>query len=182
MIPASVRRAAAQLLADYPEHGQLLQRLRDDPSMPRVWRALEGCDGDPALLFHQVFTFAALGLRTVSTGERRAAMQPYLRRAQQLREDAAGLDLELAEPLGAAAAIYDELAAAAPPADDPVVVERQRAEPRLRGLVIALSLELSELYGATRPGLVATLANVALDRDDVTRDRVRMLAGRKPHS
>ncbi len=76
-----------------------------------------------------------------------------------------------------AALAYEELA------DDAVgslgtivlVSRKPRSEPRLKGFVMALASTTKVLFGVPLCGTVATLTNVALNRSDVTGDKVRKM-------
>jgi hypothetical protein len=63
--------------------------------------------------------------------------------------------------------------------DDPgarrFIVARRRTDPRLEAYVEAMTIECRRLFGHDLPGIVATLTNVAFERNDITRDRARAL-------
>ena len=63
--------------------------------------------------------------------------------------------------------------------DDPgarrFIVTRRRTDARLEAYVEAMTIACRELFGHDLPGIVATLTNVAFERNDITRDRVRAL-------
>jgi hypothetical protein len=112
--------------------------------------------------------------------EKRKAVRRFRTMAKTLRTDAAEqqrLRGFVSDRLLEAGFAYDELA------DDPVdslgatllVSRKPRKDARLKGFVKALASTTKEIFGAPLFGTVATFANVALDRDDVTGERVRKM-------
>ncbi len=63
--------------------------------------------------------------------------------------------------------------------NDPVasrfIVARRRTDARLEAYVEAMTIECRKLFGNDMPGIVATMTNVAFERNDISRDRVRAL-------
>jgi hypothetical protein len=55
----------------------------------------------------------------------------------------------------------------------PFRVERDTGDERLRGFAIAVGFRTKELFGFSLNGVIATLANVALNRSDVTDKQIR---------
>jgi hypothetical protein len=137
-------------------------------------------------LFQTAFSLGRQTPRSVSMAEKRKAVRRFRTMAKTVRTDAAEqqrlrgfLDHRLLE----AGFAYDELA------DDPVdslgatllVSRKPRKDARLKGFVKALASTTKEIFGAPLFGTVATFANVTLNRDDLTADKVRkMLASHTP--
>ena len=125
-------------------------------------------------LFYTAFTFAQETPQSVAVAEARKAARRFRAMAETIRADVAQkFDHRLLD----AAFAYEELA------DDAVgslgtivfVSRRPRSEPRLKGFVMALASTTKVLFGVPLCGTVATLTNVALNRSDVTGDKVRKM-------
>jgi hypothetical protein len=131
-------------------------------------------------LFYTAFTFAQETPQSVPVAEARKAACRFRAMTKTIRADAAQnqrmrgyLDHRLLD----AAFAYEELA------DDAVgslgtivlVSRKPRSEPRLKGFVMALASTTKVLFGVPLCGTVATLTNVALNRSDVTGDKVRKM-------
>jgi len=131
-------------------------------------------------LFYTAFTFAQETPQSVPVAEARKVACRFRAMAKTIRADAAQnqrmrgyFDHRLLD----AALAYEELA------DDAVgslgtivlVSRKPRSEPRLKGFVMALASTTKVLFGVPLCGTVATLTNVALNRSDVTGDKVRKM-------
>jgi hypothetical protein len=73
----------------------------------------------------------------------------------------------------------EHLASAMRRPDDPLVVDRLRGDPIVRGVQIMISLKLDELFGERFDGTAATLTSVALDAETTPRVSRSALAGKK---
>ena len=131
-------------------------------------------------LFQTAFSLGRHTPRSVSMAEKRKAVRRFRTMAKTVRTDAAEqqrLRGFVGDRLLEAGFAYDELA------DDPVdslgatllVSRKPRKDARLKGFVKALASTTKEIFGAPLFGTVATFANVALDRDDVTGEKVRKM-------
>jgi len=131
-------------------------------------------------LFQTAFSLGRQTPRSVSMAEKRKAVRRFRTMVKTLRTDAAEqqrLRGFVSDRLLEAGFAYDELA------DDPVdslgatllVSRKPRKDARLKGFVKALASTTKEIFGAPLFGTVATFANVALDRDDVTGEKVRKM-------
>jgi hypothetical protein len=123
-----------------------------------------------AYFFSQTFALAQQSPRPVPMPEARKARRPYLDIATQLRAD----------HFWGASFAYEALAdAAAPPPGSPLLVKRRRrSDERMQGFVIALAATTKQVFEAPLCGTVATAANVALGRDDLTAETVRKMLPR----
>jgi hypothetical protein len=76
-----------------------------------------------------------------------------------------------------AASAYEELADHAIGSLGTIVLVRRkpRSESRLKGFVMALASTTKVLFGIPLCGTVATLTNVALNRSDISGDKVRKM-------
>lgn len=63
--------------------------------------------------------------------------------------------------------------------DDPLIVERHRGDPIVRGVQIMISVKLDELFGDGFHGTAATLTSVALGAETTPRVSRSALAGKK---
>jgi hypothetical protein len=136
-------------------------------------------------LFHMAFSLARKTPRSVSVADKRKAAHRFRTMAKQIRADAAEqrrmcgfADRRLLE----AGFAYDELADDAAGSLGPtlLVSRKPRWDARLKGFVIALASTTKLLFGVPLFGTVATLANVVLDRRDLTDDKVRKMIIRTP--
>ncbi len=73
----------------------------------------------------------------------------------------------------------EHLASAMRRHDDPLVVDRLRGDPIVRGVQIVISLKLDELFGERFDGTAATLTSVALNAETTPRVSRSALAGKK---
>ncbi|HUK10125.1 MAG TPA: hypothetical protein VLX09_19800 [Stellaceae bacterium] len=74
----------------------------------------------------------------------------------------------------------DDLAAAyrrhaADPRVAPFIVTRRRTDPRLEAFVETLARETTKLFGSPLYGVIATIANVAFERSDLSRRGIRAI-------
>ena len=136
-------------------------------------------------LFHTAFSLARQTPRSVSVADKRKAAHRFRTMAKQIRADAAEQRRMRGFPddrLLEAGFAYDELADDAAGSLGPtlLVSRKPRWDARLKGFVIALASTTKLLFGAQLFGTVATLANVVLDRRDLTDDKVRKMVIRTP--
>jgi hypothetical protein len=136
-------------------------------------------------LFHTVMRLAQSTPRSVSMFEVRKAVRRFRKMAEMVRADATQQQCAgsfQAPQLLDAAFAYDELAdRAAEVLQDPLLGKRKpRGDSRLKGLVVGLAFATRGIFGAPLYGTVATLANVVLDRRDLTDDKARKMVIRTP--
>jgi hypothetical protein len=138
-----------------------------------------------AFLFQTAMKLGQPTPQSVSMLEARKAVRRFRKMAEMVRADAnqqqrAG-SFQAPQLLEAAFA-YDELAnRAAEALQDPLLGKRKpRGDSRLKGFVVGLAFATKGIFGAPLYGTVATLANVVLDRRDVTDDKVRKIVKRTP--
>jgi hypothetical protein len=136
-------------------------------------------------LFHTVMRFAQQTPRPVSKFEALKAVRRFRKMAEMVRADATQQRCAgsfQAPQLLEAAFAYDELAdQAAGVLQDPLLGRRKpRGDSRLKGLVVGLTVATRGIFGAPLYGTVATLANVVLDRRDLTDGKVRKMVIRTP--
>lgn len=55
------------------------------------------------------------------------------------------------------------------------IVNRKRSDPRINAFVEGMAKEMRTMFGQDMPGVIATITNVAFDRSDYDRDRIRAL-------
>jgi len=153
--------------------------------VPNIFFRLQPAKFEPQeqrliFLFYTAFKFAQETPQSVSVAEERKAARRFRAMAKTIRADAAEeqrvrgyFDHRLLD----AAFAYEELADdAVGPLGTAVLVSRKpRSEPRLKGFVMALASTTQVLFGAPLCGTVATLTNVALERSDITDDKVRKI-------
>jgi len=153
--------------------------------VPNIFSRLQRAKFEPQeqgliFLFYTAFKFAQETPQSVSVAEERKAAGRFRAMAKTIRADAAEeqrvrgyFDHRLLD----AAFAYEELADdAVGPLGTAVLVSRKpRSEPRLKGFVMALASTTQVLFGAPLCGTVATLTNVALERSDITDDKVRKI-------
>jgi hypothetical protein len=135
-----------------------------------------------ACFFNQVVELAKSSPKAVPVGKARSARRRYITMAKQLRIDAGE---HADQRLLHAAHASEELAdLAAPPASSPLLVPRsQRGDATLKGFVITLADITNQIFNAPLYGTIATVTNVAFDRDDMTDKKVRkMLRASRPPS
>lgn len=53
------------------------------------------------------------------------------------------------------------------------IVNRKRSDPRINAFVEGMAKEMRAMFGKDMPGVIATITNVAFDRSDYDRDRIR---------
>jgi hypothetical protein len=138
-----------------------------------------------AFLFQTVMRLAQPTPHSVSMLEARKAVRRFRKMAELVRADATQQQCAgsfQAPQLLEAAFAYDELAdQAAGVLQDPLLGRRKpRGDSRLKGLVVGLTFATRGIFGAPLYGTVATLANVVLDRRDLTDDKVRKMVIRTP--
>jgi hypothetical protein len=137
-------------------------------------------------LFHTVMRLAQPTPRPkITMFEARKVVRRFRKMAEMVRADATQQQCVgsfQARQLLEAAFAYDELAdQAAGILQDPLLGKRKpRGDSRLKGLVVGLTFATRGIFGAPLYGTVATLANVVLDRRDLTDDKVRKMVIRTP--
>ena len=125
-------------------------------------------------LFYTVFNLAKETPQSVAVAEARKAARRFRAMAKTIRADVGPyLDHRLLD----AARAYEELADDAVGSLGTVVLvsRKARGEPRLKGFVMALASTTKVIFGDPLYRTVATLTNVALNRSDVTGDKVRKM-------
>jgi hypothetical protein len=127
--------------------------------------------------FDQAFECARSNSRPVSRADAQAKRAHYLNMARRIRDDVKQQEIRSITLIDAAFE-YDGLAdKAAPPRDDPLLVERTgRGDERQRGFVIKLVTSAAEIFGSPLYGIVAIVTNVVFERKDWTGQRVRKIA------
>jgi hypothetical protein len=106
-----------------------------------------------------------------SIAERRGAASRLRNEAKNLRSF--GMETEALELERIARWCDEDAIWIDPDEEDPWLVQRHGDDPQLRGLVVWLSTVVRRLFGESFSGILATIANVALDRNDVTTPQVR---------
>ena len=147
-------------------------------------RAAAYCD------FQATADSAAVGPRTRTRAAVNADVRDLKLLATRLRDYAAKLSRlgasHFVEELDKAAADCDLQAELRGPARvDPFLVARQSdrlGDPWVRGFIINTAECCQALFGEKMLGVVATMANVAFERTDLTEDRVRGVFRRAPRS
>lgn len=76
------------------------------------------------------------------------------------------------------AGAYEQLAR--DPVDSRFIVERRRTEARIEAFVESMALSCQRYFGQDLPGIIATLTNVAFERNDLDRYRIRAILKPKP--
>lgn len=166
------------LLAEFAGTACLLPRYEAQPEIPRQQLAL-------AFLFHQAFAFARQKPRPVSRTEAQAARSCYLKMAKCILADNTEQQRLRGFPderLSRAVSAYMELAdGVAPAPGSPLLVKRKHGRNEfIKGFVMELASTTKGIFGAPLFGTVATFANVALNRDDLTGEQVRKLVAFTP--
>jgi hypothetical protein len=162
------------LMANISELGEVMFLLGDDSE--------DESPQDLALAFVllQALKLAKEKPRPVSLAESRKVRHHYETMAKIIRAEAVAHkhDARLCE----AAFLYDAMAdKAAPAAGSPLLVKRKRAsDERALGFVRALATTTREIFGARLCGTIATIANVALERTDLTSAIVRKMLDSRP--
>jgi hypothetical protein len=165
---------ASALLAEFAEITGLFSRYGGrHPENSRQQNAL-------AFLFHEAFTLAQQKPRPVSQTEAQAARSYFLAMAKRILADEIQqrrLGRPPEERLSRAASAYVELAdTVAPASGSPLLVMRRHGHNEsVKGFVMEFASTTKEIFGAPLFGTVATFANVALDRDDLTGEKVRKM-------
>jgi hypothetical protein len=91
-----------------------------------------------------------------------------------------GMTLNDAEALRRVASWLDSLRSGARRADDPLIVDRHRGDPIVRGVQILIGVKLEEQFGERLDGTAATLTSVALDTQASPRASRSALTDRPP--
>jgi hypothetical protein len=159
----AVRLECSAAFAEVADVHMLFPWYPGRPELPRQDLAV-------AYFFHRTFVVAQQSPRPVPLLEAQKARRHYLDLAQQARADR----------FWAASFGYEARAdAAAPPPGSPLIVKRRRrSDERMQGFVMALAATTRQVFGAPLYGTVATAANVALGRDDLTSETVRKIIPR----
>jgi hypothetical protein len=145
-----------------------------------------------------VFSHAALffsldragpGPRTRTKASVDAEVRDLKALARRLRDDSAQLTrlggsrfALQAEQAAAHCDLQADLARAATQ-NDPLIAERQSSrlgDPWVQGFIIDTAAHFNALFGKRMLGLVAIIANVAFEREDLIEDRIRGVFRRKP--
>jgi hypothetical protein len=160
-------------LEEFAATAYLFPRSEGQPEIPRQELAL-------AFLFQQAFALAQQKPRPVSQTEAQAARSHYLKMAKQVFADNTEEQRLRGFPderLSRAVSAYMELAdGVAPAPGSPLLVKRKHGRNELiKGFVMELASTTKEIFGAPLFGTVATFANVALNRDDLTGEQVRKM-------
>ena len=154
-----------------------LESEGDPPADPR-WSEQERAV--QLFLFHAYRT--ALDLKPVFLSDLQANVRKLRGVAEVLRTQAAtlqslGMDGD-AQKLNEIASDCDDEARNMDPerlasGDDPWIITRQRGDVELRTFVADLSIAMQMLFRETLHGTLATVANVVLDRQDMTFEKIR---------
>jgi hypothetical protein len=161
------------LLAEFAGTACLFPRYEGQPEIPRQQLAL-------AFLFQQAFTFARQKPRAVSQSDAQTTRNHCVAMAERILADNNELKRLCGYPderLERAASAYLERADdLAPGPGSPLLVNRKHGRNELiKGFVVEFASITKEIFGAPLLRTVATFANVALGRDDVTGDKVRKM-------
>jgi hypothetical protein len=151
----------------------LLPRYEGRREIPRQQLAL-------AFLFHQAFALARQKPRPVSRTEAQAARSHYLKMAKCILADNTEWqrlrgfpDERLSRAVSAYMELADELA---PAPGSPLLVKRKHGRNEfIKGFVMEFASTTKEIFGAPLFETVATFTNVALNRDDLTGEKVRKM-------
>jgi hypothetical protein len=138
-----------------------------------------------AFLFHEAFTLALQKPQPMSRTDAQTARSLYFSMAKRIAADNTerqrlhGLP---DERLSGAACAYLELAdEIAPAPGSPLLVDRKHERNEsIKGFVLAFASTTTEIFGEALFGTVATFANVALNRDNLTGEQVRKLVAFTP--
>jgi hypothetical protein len=133
-----------------------------------------------AFLFHEAFTLARQKPRPVSRTDAQTARSRYLAMAKCIAADNTERQRLHGFPderLSRAPSAYLELAddVAPGPGSPLLVMRRHGRNESIKGFVMEFASTTKEIFGAPLFGTVATFANVALDRDDLTGEKVRKM-------
>jgi hypothetical protein len=133
-----------------------------------------------AFLFHEAFTLARQKPEPVSLTDAQVSRNHYLTMAKCIlsnnteRQRLRGYpDERLSKAASAYLELADELAPA--PGSPLLVMRRHGRNDFIKGFVVEFASITKEIFGAPLLRTVATFANVALGRDDVTGDKVRKM-------
>ena len=132
-----------------------------------------------AFLFHEAFTLALQKPQPMSRTDAQTARTLYFSMAKRIiAENTERQDERLSE----AACVYLELAdEIAPAPGSPLLVDRKHERNEsIKGFVLEFASTTTEIFGEALFGTVATFANVALNRDDLTGQQVRKLVASTP--
>jgi hypothetical protein len=137
-------------------------------------------DRGAAFLFYSAFSVSRPMPLSLSIAQKRKAGLPFSAMADRLRTDAAEqhqLRGYSDQRLLDAAIAYDELAEEAlGPLGSTITVNRKsRGNSQRRGLVKALASTTQAIFGHSLYGIVAVMTNVALNRKDLTAEKVRKM-------
>jgi hypothetical protein len=154
--------------------------------VPNIFSRLQRAKFEPQeqgliFLFYTAFKFAQETPQSVSVAEERKAAGRFRAMAKTIRADVAAQKQRMSgyfdHRLLDAACAYEELADDAVGSLGTVVLvsRKARSEPRLKGFVMALASTTNVLFGVPLYRTVATVTNVALNRSDVTGDKVRKM-------
>jgi hypothetical protein len=161
------------LLAEFAGTACLFPRSEGQPEISRQELAL-------AVLFQQAFALARQKPRPVSRTEAQEARRHNLMMAKRIIADNVEWQRLRGFPderLSRAVSAYMELAdGVAPAPGSPLLVKRKHGRNELiKGFVMELASTTKEIFRAPLFGTVATFANVALNRDDLTGEQVRKM-------
>jgi hypothetical protein len=138
-----------------------------------------------AFLFHEAFTLALQKPQPMSRTDAQTARSLYLSMAERIagdnteRQRLHGFpDERLSEAVCAYLELADEMA---PAPGSPLLVDRKHKRSEfIKGFVLEFASTTTEIFGEALFGTVATFANVALNRDDLTGEQVRKLVAFTP--
>jgi hypothetical protein len=138
-----------------------------------------------AFLFHEAFTLALQKPQPMSRTDAQTARSLYLSMAERIagdnteRESLHGFpDERLSEAACAYLELADEMA---PAPGSPLLVDRKHERNEfIKGFVLEFASTTTEIFGEALFRTVATFANVALNRDDLTGQQVRKLVASTP--
>jgi len=161
------------LLAEFAGTACLFPRYEGQPEIPRQQLAL-------AVLFHQALAFARQKPRAVSQSGAQTARNQCVAMAKRILADNNELQRLRGYPderLERAASAYLERADdVAPGPGSPLLVNRKHGRNELiKGFVLELAAATKAIFGVSLFGTVATLTNVAFDRDDITAGQIRRM-------
>lgn len=171
--PAAVQSWAAMAKALHARAAEY-RALGDETMATRYEQhaaAVEGREGDSStaplneddergIVFATVF---ALAFRLYASGQSVVSRRDLERRSSDLRAKG---QASIADAL--------ELQAKSPE-NAKFVVSRTRSDPRINAFVEGVAKEMRAMFGQDMPGVIATITNVAFDRSDYDRDRIRAL-------
>src|SRR5262249_13057026 len=131
------------------------------------------------MAFRAAFFLAISNVRTQPAAEQREAADFYRKKIKELQKEAsllAEVSEEAAEHARALAAFYAALGMDRdePPLQNPrLLVHRHQKPPQVRAYCVLLAGNMRRLYGDVLREMVASIANAALNRTDVSKEDIR---------